>query len=280
MNNKLPIPTDQPDTEKSSFYGSIDSARSLYEYEKLFSGPREQKQRRMIWSIAWSDLMMTMFIFFAVLYIYQVANRDFSFGRNVDVQAMPEATTQTISQPEINNIETAPDADPSIIAEKNSDTLRVQQLSDIGTVELLDDSAVRVVLPADLLFDPGRAELQPRSIDALHEIADVLFLTDYKINVVGHTDDIPIHSEKFSTNWELSAFRACVVARFLIEERHLSPKRFYISGYSYYEPLKPNDSKDNRAVNRRVELILTKDKPAADIQENITTDNWQAKINN
>ena len=142
------------------------------------------------------------------------------------------------------------------------DTLRLRHLSDIGSVELEPDKAVRIILPGDLLFDTGQAELKPSALGALGEVADALRITDYRVNVVGHTDSVPMHSEKFATNWELSAIRACAVARFLIEKTGLSPKRFYVSGHSYFQPLKPNDTPRNRSANRRVAIILTQKHPA------------------
>ena len=81
------------------------------------------------------------------------------------------------------------------------------------------------------------------------------------INLVGHTDDLPIHTEQFPSNWELSTTRACKVARFLIDEMHIPAEKFYISGHASYQPLKQNYGGKDRAVNRRVEIIVTKEKP-------------------
>jgi chemotaxis protein MotB len=207
--------------------------------------------------------MMTMFILFAVLYIYQAANREFSFGKQVEVTAVPEPKTGAVSLTQVETVVESVDAPISRMLGKETDTVRLRNLSDIGTVELTPDKAVRIVLPGDLLFDTGRADLKPSSLDTLREVADALRITDYRVNVVGHTDSVPMHSEKYATNWELSAVRACAVARFLIEQMNLSPSRFYVSGYAYLQPVAPNDDPANRSANRRVELVLTRDRPAA-----------------
>jgi chemotaxis protein MotB len=141
------------------------------------------------------------------------------------------------------------------------ETFRLESLKALNRVKLTDDQAVRIILPADLLFDTGKADLKPQALDSLREVAAAISDTDDMINVVGHTDNMPMHSEQFATNWELSAVRACRVARFLIERMKIPADRFYVSGYSYFQPVKPNDSPEDRRLNRRVEIILTKKRP-------------------
>ncbi len=220
-----------------------------------------RKPRRVLWSIAWSDLMMTMFILFAVLYIYQAANRDFSFGKHAEVPAEQAEAVKKLTPPKIETLIESLSSESSQISHPETETLRLRELSDIGKMELVEDKAVRIVLPGDLLFDAGRAEIKSTAMTTLREVADVLRVTDYKVNVVGHTDDVPIHSDQYATNWELSAIRACVVARFLIEQTKISPERFFVSGHAYFQPAKPNTNPRNKRANRRVELILTKKRP-------------------
>ena len=81
------------------------------------------------------------------------------------------------------------------------------------------------------------------------------------INVVGHTDNLPMRSTRFKSNWELSVARASTVARFLIDEMDMDPNQFVVSGYSSYRPIEPNTTAENRAKNRRVEIIISKRLP-------------------
>jgi chemotaxis protein MotB len=226
--------------------------------------PRGRQPRRVLWSIAWSDLMMTMFIMFAVLYIFQAANREFSFVKQVDTTVAPEAETVKSAPPRVETLVESLNAPASRRHGEETDTIRLRHLTEIGSVELEPDKAVRIVLPGDLLFDTGSSDLKPSSLDTLREVGDAIRITDYRVNVVGHTDSTPMYSEKIATNWELSALRACTVARFLVEQMGLSPSRFYISGYAYLQPVAPNDSPAGRAANRRVELVLTRDIPVAE----------------
>ena len=80
---------------------------------------------------------------------------------------------------------------------------------------------------------------------------------DYTINIKGHTDNIPISTDIFPSNWELSAIRATTVLKYLIS-RGLPPDRLTATGYGDVMPLLPNTSEENRAQNRRVEFVLEK----------------------
>lgn len=222
-----------------------------------------RKPRRVHWSVAWSDLMMTMFILFAVLFIYQSANREFQYdgvGKPDSGQAAPLSSLTTPGD------DRPPEEDGALRLEmaeeirRPMETFRPGALSELDQVVLTEDQAVRIVLPADLLFDTGRAELKVGAIGSMEKVAAVIRNSDDVINVVGHTDDVPIHTAQFATNWELSVMRACRVARFLIEQMNIPGERFKVGGRSYFQPAKPNDSKENRALNRRVEIILTQKK--------------------
>ncbi len=109
-----------------------------------------------------------------------------------------------------------------------------------------------------VLFDSGSADITPRGRDILAKVAGVLGkVKDKSIYVVGHTDNMPIHSSLYPSNWELSSARASSVIRFLSEAGNLSPERFTAMGRAFYQPLASNASSDGRQENRRVEVIVT-----------------------
>ncbi len=204
------------------------------------------------WSIAWSDLMMTMFIMFAVMFIYQSANRDLHFGDGPGFNTVSDTGSGLLDE-----------GSQRIIRESFPDIydLSRETISDIASIELIDDEAVRITLTNDLLFETGKANLKKGAMKLLSGVASVIKQTDYIVNVVGHTDDVPIRTALFPTNWELSAVRACVVVRYLTEKQGIRGERFFVSGHSYYQPLKPNTGTQSRAENRRVDIIITKDRP-------------------
>jgi len=142
-------------------------------------------------------------------------------------------------------------------------TLENEKLERFASVELVPDKTMRIILTGDLLFDSGQTELTRTAIDSLKKLSPIIKKTPYMINVIGHTDDKPVKT-RFPSNWELSLNRASRVARFLIEETKLPSNQFAVSGYSSFRPLRPNSSEENRKVNRRVEIILSKELPQAE----------------
>ena len=90
----------------------------------------------------------------------------------------------------------------------------------------------------------------------LDQIAVAIDDTTNDICIAGHTDNLPIHSERYPSNWELSAYRGLTVLNYFLEENGLPPSRFSVGGYGASRPLKPNSSKENSAINRRVEIIF------------------------
>jgi chemotaxis protein MotB len=117
------------------------------------------------------------------------------------------------------------------------------------------DLGVRVEIDASLLFAPGDARLQEESSKVLESVAQVLKNTDHAIQVEGHTDNIPIVTEKFPSNWELSAVRASSVVRLLIANG-LGATRLTAVGYGENRPLESNDSEEGRKHNRRVTVMI------------------------
>jgi chemotaxis protein MotB len=114
---------------------------------------------------------------------------------------------------------------------------------------------VRVEIDASLLFAPGQAVLQEESSRVLESVAQVLKNVDHAIQVEGHTDNIPIVTEKFPSNWELSAVRASSVVRLLIDNG-VEAVRLTAVGYGENRPLEPNDSEEGRKHNRRVTVMI------------------------
>lgn len=105
-------------------------------------------------------------------------------------------------------------------------------------------------------FRSGSAELAEDYYDVLDEIQAVLMLQPGGIKVQGHTDNIPINSPRFRSNWELSAARAVSVAHQLMRGDYIDSDRFEVTGFADTRPLAPNDSAANRARNRRVEVVI------------------------
>lgn len=121
----------------------------------------------------------------------------------------------------------------------------------------IDRAADRIVIrmKSAILFQEAQASLTPRAESVLEGLVPVLSRAPSLLRVEGHTDDVPIRSTQFPSNWELSAARAISVVRYL-EERGIGRERLSVGGYGEFHPLAPNDSADRRALNRRVEIVV------------------------
>ncbi len=210
--------------------------------------------RRGGWSVSWSDLMMTMFILFVVMYVYQASSRKLEFGPGPGTNLVSDAGSGRIVE---NNL----DASPSEVFSQTRRAVMDEFVDDSASVDLVADRAVRISLAGDLFFDLGKADLKPQAQWRLRQIGKILQENSFVVNVIGHTDDMPNHSELYPTNWELSTARACRVARFLIREAGLPEERFFVSGHAWLQPLRPNNTAYNRSLNRRVEIVLMKERP-------------------
>ena len=113
-----------------------------------------------------------------------------------------------------------------------------------------------VKLSDKILFDPGKTKLKEDGQGALKQVAAALKdITDRDFQVAGHTDNIPIKSKQFKSNWELSAARGVEVVRFLQGEG-VDPKHLGAAGYSEYDPVGDNNDDEGRKTNRRIEIVL------------------------
>ncbi len=113
-----------------------------------------------------------------------------------------------------------------------------------------------ITLTESILFDPGSASLKPGAIPILLELSKILAEIPNDLRVEGHTDNVPIRTPIYPSNWELSAARASSVAKFIIDRGGIDPRRVAIAGYGQYRPIVPNDTPEHKALNRRVDIVI------------------------
>jgi chemotaxis protein MotB len=130
-------------------------------------------------------------------------------------------------------------------------------LTDAGKLQVeIRENRMIVRLGDKILFDAGKTDLKPEGKEALAQVTKVLKdLPNRNYQVAGHTDNIPIKSAKFRSNWDLSTARAVEVTNFMISAG-MEPKRLSAAGYAAESPVAPNDSPENKAKNRRIEITL------------------------
>src|SRR5262245_18646645 len=213
------------------------------------------------WLVSYADFVTLMFGFFLIL--WASANQDpvkfselalafrraFNTGSMVGQQGTGEIVGKGGRMGEIV-------ISPLLRISQNDGEIAEQMgLTDEVSVGMRRDGLV-ITLSGSLLFESGKAELRPEAADILNRLANLLEPTEGKIRIEGHTDNIPIATPAIPSNWELSSYRAAAVLRYLTETVGLPAERFEAAGFAEHRPLVPNDTRENRAKNRRVEIIL------------------------
>jgi len=135
---------------------------------------------------------------------------------------------------------------------------RINQKEGLQRLDIGDQGQIR--LNNNILFSFGEAQLNPDGLNVLRLLAEELQPVSHSIRVEGHTDNVPIRTAQYPSNWELSTARAVNVVKYLSGRGNLNPGRLSAAGYADAKPLRPNTSSENRAGNRRVELVLLKGK--------------------
>ena len=233
--------------------------------EQLFDGGDtllDDGIMRSNWALPWSDLMMTMFVLFAALLAVQGmqghANK-LPDHRPTDVGQQPaQRPGDKIVKNEV--LSRKPGFEPLMrinVLARSEEAVREANLQNAEIV-LLDDQSVKVSVQGPMFFPLGKADLRPEVTNFLDRLAQIIKQTPYDIHVIGHTDDRPINTNYFPSNWELSLVRASHVARYLITAGDIEPSRFVVMGRGQYEPAATNADGQKRALNRRVEIIITR----------------------
>jgi chemotaxis protein MotB len=242
------------------------------------------------WLLTYADMITLLLALFVVLFAISSVNvskvkmlqqslRDAFSGK---VMSGGEAMMQTSNSVAVRTLQPQPrvvPATPSIGAPDNAaaraalaarreedDLQRLKRMLDafavahglkaqVETVVTQRGLVVRL-LTDNVLFDSGRAAIKSQGLPLLAEVGTLLGVDRvHPIVVEGHTDDVPIATSKFASNWELSTARASAVVRWLIDRR-LPPRRFSAAGYADLPPLGSNGTPAGRARNRRVEVVL------------------------
>lgn len=130
--------------------------------------------------------------------------------------------------------------------EATSDSIRME----------LEERGLVIHLAESMFFDSGKAVIKKEGLAALDKVAGELKGTNHSIRVEGHTDDTPIYTARFPSNWHLSAVRAINTAMYLVDKHKISNTRLSVAGYGEFRPLTTNDTPQNRKKNRRVDLVI------------------------
>ena len=210
------------------------------------------------WAVPWADLMMVMFVLFVVLFIYADTHKDVRvlFSADASRQAK-EASAIAPLMGLIGNISSlSSSAGGSDVVRMPANEIIYKSQNNGVSVIRESDGKVRITLRGSLFFKENQATLSAGVDTYLKQVADVVRVSSGSIHVVGYVDEIEADGP---ASFSLSSNRASEVASRMIESFGLDPKRFIISGRGAYSPEVPGTTSSNRAMNRRVEVIILTD---------------------
>lgn len=233
------------------------------------------------WMVTYSDLVTLLLVFFVLLFSLSTFNIEKFKEILESIRVNPgkgeptESLLQFIEIPDVLNTEltleqltglkpkpqktppgTTQDVDE--VLDDINQYITQKHIGDKVVLEVLDGKIV-IRIRGKALFSSGSDQLSKEAEPLLDDIISVLSeYNEFNVNIKGHTDNQPISTVKFASNWELSALRATSVLRYLIKQG-VSPKRLTATGFGDMFPIVPNTTENNRAINRRVEFVLEKE---------------------
>jgi len=141
-------------------------------------------------------------------------------------------------------------------AEKIKQIVETKNMSESVKVEVTE-KGIAIMLRDPVGFASGSADLKEQGKEILKDVGDVIKTNpDLKVRVEGHTDDVPIRSNRYASNWELSSARSLSVVQLLSAQTGIQPQNMSAVGYGEYRPVVPNTSPENRAKNRRIQIFV------------------------
>lgn len=223
------------------------------------------------WLVSYADFITLLFAFFVVLYATSTQNLEKERQFQNSIQEKFKMGAVYISPKEATNVQRGQLIEPvDFFMQRNVPTediedqikrLLSENMAPGEKDELIkeiryDGVGVRIVLNAQDLFPSGSAKLRLPALKPLAKIGDILKISNRKVLIEGHTDDMPLVGGQFESNWELAANRATSVVRYFIRALDFPAERLAAISYADQKPLTPNSNERSRSLNRRIELLV------------------------
>jgi len=206
-----------------------------------------------LWLVVLGGLMTNLMLFFIIMYVFSSQSADAAksmFMESFDQthpQAMKEQTAQKVIQKFTEND----------VAKKLAEEIYNAGMKNMAEVQITEKQ-IKINIAAPVLFKSGKAKLSRDSSELLGAVGKIISRLPNDIIVEGHTDNIPIRSGDYATNWELSAARAITVADFLADNFKIPNERIICAAYVEHHPAASNSTSEGRARNRRIEIIVSR----------------------
>lgn len=168
-------------------------------------------------------------------------------GEGTGTGASREKIYELLGQKEVDSLESLQQSLEVLFEQEDVDTSIYSHIDERGLVISLDNT---------ILFESGSAQLKPENEDTLLKIAETINTMDNYIRIEGHTDNRPIHTAVYPSNWELSAARAASVVKLFRDSAGIAPEKMVAVGYAEFKPVADNSTEEGRAENRRIDIII------------------------
>jgi chemotaxis protein MotB len=241
--------------------------------------PRRRKSRRHAehpnherWLVSYADFITLLFAFFTTMYAISTvdAKKLNSMAASVQVAFEPNTAAGTTVPPRVEPVAvgvpkvSGPSDQLGLVDLETRLTARLAKATSENRVEIENDHRGLVVsIRESGSFAPGSTDLSGPAQALLNDLGAALVEVGNKVLIEGHTDDVPIRTARFASNWELSTARATAVIAYLLDHFAIRPERLSAAGYAEYHPRVPNGSAENRARNRRVDIVILRPSPRA-----------------
>jgi len=227
------------------------------------------------WLTTFNDLVTLLMVFFVLLFSLSSVDinkmADFQYALQSGLGILKEGTQVSADVKEDNPVDDMSNLQqqaeggnarpPQPTMEADIEAALGSLDASIGVRVVYMQRGARLSFEDGVLFDFGRAAIRPEGRTVLENLADMIQKMPYPIRVEGHTDNVPIRTRRFPSNWELSTARAVNVVKYFADTGQIDPQRLSAVGYGESKPLVANDSAQHRAKNRRVEIVLIKEDP-------------------
>ena len=234
----------------------------------------EEHENHERWLVSYADFITLLFAFFVVMYSVSSVNE----GKFRTVSDSIKAALHPITSPAASSLAfNVGQSRPSLMTTglpgtKDVAVRRLRELvksmqasSQFAMIHMLEkiDGDIVITIPDQVLFNSGDAAIKPEALPFLQGLSNAMIELDRQVRIEGHTDNVPIRTVQFPSNWELSATRAVIVVRVLSELYGVPGEHLAALGYADSRPLTQNLNPEQRSKNRRVEVIILEAKPQA-----------------
>lgn len=229
----------------------------------------ENKGNHERWLITYADMITLLLIFFIVMYTlsridiakWQYLSQSLSKALGAGGMVLDSPGPSVV--PGLSGQDSSPQSGETAQLENLKKELQsyIEQAGLSAKISVTsEERGIVLSFQEEVLFKLGSAELTPGAKVIMHKVGPILKKVPNYIRVEGHTDDLPIHTAHYPSNWELSAARATNVLQELMKSFHIQPQRLSAVAYGEFRPRAPNSSDANRQLNRRVNIVILRNK--------------------